>query len=180
MADSPAAFRARVLDALVSCGWNQSDAAFKLGIRRETVNRRLAEWGGPDGLRAMVVADRSQPTQGSQESHVIRFPVITPDTADTVQLNATQSITSLTNGKARPRLSNVNAEAEPTEMLAVNGVRIPAISVQLDAEEDLFVSQEIGVGRVTGGPKTRVAVIKQALRFYMDHQRSARGNGGTE
>jgi hypothetical protein len=46
--------------------------------------------------------------------------------------------------------------------------RIPPITVQLDPEEDLFISNEIARNRLQGGPRTRTAVLRAALRAYME------------
>lgn len=151
------------LAALEHFGWNQGDAAHAIGWRRETLNRKLKEWGGPDGLRRSVKAQPSQESQGShwsQRSHVIDGNR-TPGFAVPASVSA-----ALTSVDPARRLGTVEAEAQE-----MTSVRIPPISVEFDAEEDLFISQEVAKGRLTGGARTRTAVIRMALRELMLRRR---------
>jgi hypothetical protein len=53
--------------------------------------------------------------------------------------------------------------------------RIPPVSVELSPEEDYFVSTQIAKNRLTGGPKTRTAVLRAALRLLMEASDTAQG-----
>lgn len=169
-----------MLEALEACAWNQGDAAWRLGTRRETVNRKLREWGGRQGLERLVSGT------ASTAAHV------TPVTAGYRGLGASQGTTNsgnagglvqasyspvLTSRNEAPNLSAVQhmpaAAPEPTR-------RVPPIQFTPDAEEDWFISQEIAVGRLTGGPRTRLAVIKCALRAYMESRRPTAAGSSQE
>lgn len=173
------------LAALEHYGWNQGDAAHAIGMRRETLNRKLKAWGGQEGLRRLVAAQPShseqetqpsQPLRESQTSHVIPIHGRPDVAALPVPLNPSAAESSLTSEQTARRFIDVNAVT--MERPEDSTVRIPPMSVDVDAEEDFFISQEVARGRLTpGGPRTRAAVVRKALRFYME-SRPPRGEEG--
>lgn len=180
---SEAQLQRLALQSLERLKWNQGDAAHAIGLRRESLNRKLKAWGGPDGLRRLVGAQhqqatqKSQPSQASQESHVIQIHDVTASAGSSVLLNRSAVESSLTSGRDASRLGDVNAVT--VDRPEDSTVRIPPMSVDVDAEEDFFISQEVARGRLTsGGPRTRAAVVRKALRFYMDQRKREDAAGG--
>jgi hypothetical protein len=150
------------LAALERFGWNQGDAAHSMGWRRETLNRKLREWGGPEGLRRAVAA-QPYSSQPAQESHVIGHNSRTRKHGGPVPASASAVLTSTLLAR---RLVGVEQDVQE-----VGTVRIPPISIEFDADEDLFISQEIAQGRLTGGARTRSAVVRMAVRALMERRR---------
>lgn len=169
------------LRALDRCGWNQTQAARVLGTRREYINRRLKTWGGAEELRRQVqvastksldLRDFELALSESQDHRITGQSGSPVSQGGTVTPTESQKRTYLTVEGCDPHLDPVASNVPWTLPDGVNVTEaIPAVQVELDPEEDFFISQRIAVARLAGGPKTRAGILKQALRFFMEEVR---------
>jgi len=137
---------------------NQSEAAHRLGVRREILNRAIAVWGGPKALLSQPHVEHGVTCDLCSQEHMRNG-----NGGNAVTLTDSPV---LTYGQAGPTFrQNMQEAASPAEAATE---RIPPVTVELSPEEDYFVSQEIARNRLTGGPRTRTHVLRAALRFFME------------